>query len=409
MDKGTISKNNKELKWTLLNESKDSKVDKLFEVYAEDKEKARIYYHLNKPTCNFIMNRTVLFEYENGDFRFARMAEKIGISSTGKMYISKKTIEAISYNKKSGFYHFDNTNGRGGYIKQLNYLSLKNFSHQFNNYSFDEEMNGVVKPNIMMDYMTERFGWIRYIGESTFWGITFNVIKRKKLFNLKAMYRHVYGCPYPQAKIVHEYTMSNSGGKYLQVWNEQKKYLINIESLTRDFFMNPLFIDSCRMAQMVGKKVNCSWSEKRLKLEHDNWAKTITQVLLETEELRDLKIGLIFKEFAEYSGFEMLLTNHALMEEGVRMNHCVGTYSSIVDSGQSAIYRVFGCTLELRVSSVRNTETEISTTNLVIGQYMDIGNRRAPQESWNYVNEMLGRFEPSLNSLFMETVNDLPF
>lgn len=408
MDKGTISKNNKELKWTLLNESKDSKVDKLFEVYAEDKEKARIYYHLNKPTCSFIINRAVLFEYENGDFRFARIAKKVGISSTGKMYISEKTIEAISYNKKSGFYHFDNMNGRGGYIKQLNYLSLSNFSLQFNNYSFDEEMNGVVKPNIIIDYMTERFGWIRYIGESNFWGITFNVINRKKLFNLKAMYRHVYGCPYPQAKIVHEYTMSNGSGKYLQVWKEQKKYLINIESLNKEFFNNPLFIDSCRMAQMVGKKVNCSWSEKRLKLEHDNWAKTITQVLLETEELRDLNIRPIFREFAEHSGFEMLLTNHALIEEGVRMNHCVGTYSTMVDSGQCAIYRVFGCTLELVLAKDKDIDGNY-VTKLRISQYMDIGNSRAPQESWNYVNEMLGRFEPSLNSLFVETVNDLPF
>jgi hypothetical protein len=33
MDKGTIAKNNKDLKWTLLSELKDSKVDKLFEVY----------------------------------------------------------------------------------------------------------------------------------------------------------------------------------------------------------------------------------------------------------------------------------------------------------------------------------------------------------------------------------------
>jgi len=408
MDKGTIAKNNKDLKWTLLSEIKDSKVDKLFEVYAEDKEKARIFYFLNKPTCHFLINRTVLFESENGDFRFARMVEKIGISSTGKMYISKKTIEAISYNKKSGFYHFDNTNGRGGYMKQLNYLSLHNFSRHLCNDSFDDEMNGVKNPNPVLDYMIEKFGWIRYVAESNFWGITFNVIKRKKLFNLKAMYRHIYGCPYPQAKIVHEYTMSNSGGKYLQVWKEQRKYIYNIENLKVEFFNNPLFSDSCRMAQMVGKKVNCSWSEKRLKSEHDNWAKAITQVLLETEELRELKIKEIFHEFAEHSGFEMLLTNHALLEEGVRMNHCVGTYSGKVDIGQCAIYRAFGCTLELVLYNDILSK-DGNPIKLRIGQYMNIGNTRAPQESWNYVNEMLDRFEPSLNSLFLETSDSLPF
>ncbi len=404
MDKGTISKNNKELKWTLLSEDKDSRVDKLFEVYAKDKEKARIYYFLNKGTCNFGKHRTVLFEWENGDFRFARIFKKIGISSSGKMYISEKTIEAISYNKKSGFYHFNNTSGNGGYIKQLNYLSLQNFSRHLYTVSFGEEMNGVKKPNPVLDYMTERFGWIRYIGESSFWGVTFNVINRKKLFNLKAMNRHIYGCPYPQAKIVHEYTMRNGGGRYLQVWKEQKKYLINIESLNKEFFNNPLFIDSCRMAQMVGKKVNCSWSEKRLKSEHDNWAKAITQVLLETEELRELKIGKIFKEFAEHSGFEMLLTNHALLEEGVRMNHCVGTYSGKIDNGQCAIYRVLGCTLELVLSNI-NGKSELR-----IGQYMDFGNRLAPKESYDYVNGVLNSFEPSVESLFLVSVGEfLPF
>jgi len=395
----TISKNNKDLKWTLLDEDKDSRVDKLFELYVEDKGKARIYYFLNKANCTFGKHRTVLFEWENGDFRFARIFKKIGISSSGKMYISEKTIEAISYNKKSGFYHFDNTSGRGGYIKQLNYVSLVNFSRCV----FKD-----IVPNPVLDYMTNRFGWIRNIGETGFWSITFNVIKRKKLFNLKAIYRHVYGCPYPQAKIVHEY-VRNSGSRYLKVWKEQKKYLINIENLKEELFNNPLFIDTCRMAQMVGKKVNCSWGEKRLKLEHDNWAKEISQVLIETEELRYLKIVKIFREFAEHSGFEMLLTNHALLEEGIRMNHCVGTYSGKVDNGQCAIYRVLGCTLELVLSTIKDINGK-KVTGLRIGQYMDIGNRYAPTESYDYVNGVLGSFEASLDSLFMVTISDdLPF
>ena len=408
MDKGTIS-NKKDLTWTLLKEIRDDKIDKLFEIYARDKEKARIYYFLNKATCSFTTNRTVLFEYENGDFRFAIIVKKMSISTNGKMYISEKTIEAISYTKKSGFYYFDNNNSKYRNIKQLNYLILHNFSLHLIKDSFQLETNGVIEPNLIKDYMVKKFGWVRYIGESNFWGVTFNVINRKKLFNLKAMYRHIYGCPYPQAKIIHEYTMSSGAGKYLQVWKEQRKYLMNIESLNKDLFMNPLFIDSCKMAQMVGKKVNCSWSEKRLKVEHDNWSKVITGVLLETEELRELKINEIFKEFAEHSGFELLLTNHALLEEGVRMNHCVGTYSVRVDSGQSAIYRVMGCTLELRVKSDIDKESGCMSTKLVIGQYMDIGNTRAPKESWDYVNDKLGTFEPSFLSLLMHTNNDLPF
>lgn len=398
MDNGTILKNNKELRWTLLNESKESGVDKLFELYGKDKEKARIYYYLNKSTVNFIITRMVLFEYENGDFRVAKIVEKIGISSTGKMYTSKKTIEAISYTKRGGFYYFDNKNGRGGYIKQLTYQLLGDFSRQLTTHGVDEVTNGIKALNPVIDYMTNRFGWIRYVIESLFWSVTFNVINRKKLFNLKAMCRHIYGCPYPQAKIIHEHIRGKGHFNYLGVWKEQKKVLINIESLTKEFFYNPLFSDSCRMAQMVGKKVNCSWSENRLKSEHDNWSKVVTQVLLESEDLRDLNISPIFSEFAEYSGFELLLTNHALLGEGVRMNHCVGTYSNMVDNGQCAIYRVLGCTLELRVSVLTDEFTGGIINKLIIGQYMDFGNTIAPQESWYYVNGVLDGFKPSFYS-----------
>jgi hypothetical protein len=42
------------------------------------------------------------------------------------------------------------------------------------------------------------------------------------------------------------------------------------------------------------KVVNCSWSFKRLKLEHDKFAREISQIVLLHEELSDLTNSNIF-------------------------------------------------------------------------------------------------------------------
>jgi len=394
MGKSNISKTNKDLKWTLLREVKNDKVDKLFTIYSEDKGRARIFYFLNKGRISFKSYRTVLFEDVNGDFRIMMMEKNHGISINGKMYIHEKLIDGVTYTKSGGFHYIDNTTGRK-YIKQLDYLTLNNFARHLVDYSFEEEMNGIKRPNLVMDYFMERFSWLRYIKDNGFWGVKFNVIKRHKLYGLKSMLRHYYGCPYPQAKFIHEYT-SNNGGNFIVVWKEMKKVLLNIESLNVDLFNHPLFSDSCRMARMVGKKVNCSWGVNRLKVEHDKWAKEITMVLLETEELRDLNIRMIYKEFAEYSGFELLTTNHALLEEGVRMNHCVGTYSNMVDDGTCAIYRVLDCTLQLTKTKIKDKDNNVIGSQLHIGQYMDIGNTKPSTISIDYVKEKVEDFNKVL-------------
>jgi len=410
MGKSTISKNNKDLKWTLLLEVKSDNVDKLFTIYSEDKQRARIFYFLNKDRISFRVTRTVLFEDKNGDFRIMRMEKNHGISITGKMYTHEKLVDGVTYTKSGGFHYIDNTTGRK-YIKQLDYLTLNNFSRHLVDYSFEDDMMGIKKPNIVMDYFMERFSWLRYINDNNFWGVKFNVIKRHRLYGLKSMLRHHYGCPYPQAKFLHEYTC-NSGGKFMVVWKEMKKVLINIESLNVELFNHPLFSDSCRMARMVGKKVNCSWGANRLKVEHDNWAKDITKVLIETEELRELSIRFVYKEFAEFSGFELLTTNHALLEEGIKMNHCVGTYSGLVDDGSCAIYRVLDCTLQLTKVKIKDEDGNVIGSKLHIGQYMDIGNTRPSSISIDYVKEKVAEFNNIISDgryLLSTDVDELPF
>jgi len=372
--------------WRLLSMDKNAKLDTLFDVYATDKAKAKIYYHLNKGSFSTV--RRVLFEYLNGDFKFVIIRKTYGISSTNRMYSSEKTLESIIYKNKK-FYLYNNNNGK--FIKQLSYYDIHVFNNQFGH-----------KEDVY-DYLVQRFGWVRFIrDEHTFGWIPFNTIISKRLYNKKALLRHIYGCPYPVAKFVHDYTINcRAYLKYLPVWKEMRKNLINIENLSIEMFRNSLFQDSCRFAQMLGVKVNCSWGLKRLKSEHDKWSKIIIAVLLENEPLIELTIHPIFIEFAAHSGFELLRTNHELIAEGNIMNHCVGTYSPSVNRGTSGIYRVNGHTLEL----TRNSN------GVRINQLMGHSNCNAPIELNKYVDTFIKSFEPSELSVgyLVNDESDLPF
>jgi hypothetical protein len=373
--------------WTLISEYKNSTVDTLFELYAKDKAQAKIYYHLNQ--SSFTVIRKVLFEYPNGDFKFVKIHKTYGISSNNKMYNSEKTLESIIYKNKK-FYHYRN-HYKKPFVTTLSFSNLRMFLNNFGN------------DNVVLDYLKSKFGWIRFIEEDyMFHMVSFNTVIKNKLYNKKAMLRHLYRCPYPVAKFVHEYTKSiPSPFKYLKAWYETRKRLINIESLTEEKFRLNIFSDVCKFSQMVGKTVNCSWGLKRFETEHNKWNKIIVDVLLVNEPLKDLEIHNVFREFAEYSGFNMLLTNHDLISEGRLMNHCVGTYVEQVNNGSCGIYRVYEHTLELRKNN----------KGLYICQYMGYGNSPAPEELYNKVKEVIDGFVGTDYYLEVDGVleDDLPF
>jgi hypothetical protein len=387
--KKTVKNDGDKPNWTLLEEYKSPKIDALFKVYDEDKAKAKIYFHLNRGS--FVTTRKVLFEYPNGDFKFVRINKTYGISSTNKMYSHEKTLDSIMY-RNGKFYSYDNQ-GKKAFIQSLSYHGIFAFTNRYGHHE------------TITNYFTKRFGWVRYISEdSATWTIIFDTVVKKKLFNKKAMYRYIYGCPYPIASFVHEYAANARNPiKYLKVWKEMRKTLYNIENLKSELFTHQIFQDTCRMAQMVGEKVNCSWGIKRLTSEHDKWSKIVTQVLLENEPLMDLSIHPIFEEFAAHSGYHLLTTNHELIAEGSQMNHCVGTYSSVVNNGYSGIYRAHDHTLELK----RNGD------KLSISQYMGYSNVSAAASLREKVESALKTFKASEEySGFYYKVNDeddLPF
>lgn len=177
---------------------------------------------------------------------------------------------------------------------------------------------------------------------------------------------------------------------------------------------NAYFYDTCKMARTLGKKVNCKWGLKRLKQEHDKWARLITQIELDCIKKFELNIHPVYYAFESYSGFKLLKTNKDMLVEGMFQKHCVGTYIDRVDRGECAIFHIDGYTLQLgiteRVESVRempdvsvfgdgNIVMPVTKNKVIKGlknmQFKGKYNSTPPKELVEYVEGMIKSFELS--------------
>lgn len=381
-----------ECKLTVLSESKNESVTKLREIYEQNRQKAKVIFDNNRTNSTYSESKLCLFEYKNGDFRIVSFSRKYGMSVNAVFYSRESNNWAISYKHKTKSFYFIDHAKR---VKVLNYNILQMYNNSTN--------------GVMYNYLVSKFGWLRNIAESKNGGaLSFANIIRNKLYNEKEILKHVYKCPYPIAKMLSENHGSFSPWDFVKVWNEQKKVLINIENLKPEFLNSPYFKDTTKMAASLGKKVNCSWGLKRLKQEHDNFSKEIVNIILEFEEVKELVIRRVYLDFSEFSGFEILKTNHDLIYEGKVMSHCVGTYSSQVNTGSCAIYRYKGHTLDLRYRKpyvMKSSENEEIKKRLEINQYMGFNNAYTPKELRDEVQAIIDQF--NMNIIDYETDEDI--
>ena len=239
--------------------------------------------------------------------------------------------------------------------------------------------------------------------------ISVNTFINKKLFTLKAALNHYLKCPFPIAKKI---ISSNLHGQQIYLIKNNIEYIDNIESLKDEWLKNNigLFIDTLKMAKTLNRKINASWTTRRLKEEHDKWATIITDVIFIDGD-KEMKISNIFKYFADKYNYKLLRTTKDMAIEGKKMNHCVATYISKVESGHSAIYSVGDYTLELTTTWGNRVKI------LCINQFRGYSNIEAPQKLKDKVivdlsdyaefiskrNGDLEKFEPEIFS------NELPF
>ena len=316
--------------WRLLTENIQPLLKELIENYQKDKYKARVlFFNKGGNTSNYSKTREVLFEYPNGDFKICKFTKKYGISKTGIMYNHETMTNQFLYVKKK----FYIKNGSKFTVPTHSYLK-----YNPNQYSLEAFV-----------FLKERFGWVRNIMESANgYSISLNTIVTEKLYNEKKILKKLLKAPWPVIELIikhgaQEYSFFDK----VKIWKEMRQYLINLDSLKSEMYNSHYFNDTCKMAKTLNKKVNCSWSLRRLKEEHDEWAKEISYIVLESQPLTDLKIKQIYLDFANYSGYEILKTNHDIVREGIKQHHCVATYISSVERGQCGIYRVGDYTLEL--------------------------------------------------------------
>jgi hypothetical protein len=311
--------------YTLFQENRSPKLDWLLDVYKKDPYKARVLYFNN--IGSFYLERKVCFERTDGSFEICNFRRTFGMTKTNRIYSREKKINSLIYKNKKFYFKY------GSSIKHAMYVDI---AHHF---------------YFALNFLQTKFTWIRNIKENKYChNISFSSIMTYKLFNADKIMKHLYKAPTSVIKtLTTEYEQKSSGYGYISKfeWKRISPYLINIENLKTEFFTNHLFRDTIEMAIKLDKKINCSWSDKRLKHEHDTWAKELRKIMLEFEPVIELNPHRIFEDFEKFTGYKMLRTNHDLIEEGHRQDHCVAGYGSSVSNGYCGIYQVSGYTLEV--------------------------------------------------------------
>lgn len=359
--------------YILFNESKSSDLTLLLEIYAINPYKARVLY-VHNSYKSYIMNRRICFERLDGSFEICNFVRKFGMSKTNRIYSRETKESSLIY--KAGKFYFK----QGKLLKHASYETIKfNFAYS-------------------LEYLLGKFPWLRNIVENEqCHGISLSTIVKYKLFNSTKIHKHVYKVPKNVVDILLRVRkMYDMGGSrnWDFYWKKYHPYLINVESLTFEFLTSHIFHDTMNLAIKLGYKVNCSWSKKRLKHEHDEWSKELTKIILEFEPLIDLNPFDVYEKFEEFSGYRLLRTNHDLIEEGNRMNHCVGGYSSNIINGSCGIFQVSGYTLQIsyRVTYEMGKVMNNGVKSMVINQLRGYKNCDGPKELEDEVDKKINEF-----------------
>ena len=101
-----------------------------------------------------------------------------------------------------------------------------------------------------------------------------------------------------------------------------------------------LLTDLVKQAHILNRKIDFTWSNNRIRQEHENWTKEIMDV--EIKDMVDVTATSVlpFLEFKQ-DGFTLLTTKKEVYAEGKNMNHCVYTnYWSSVLNGGYLVYQV---------------------------------------------------------------------
>lgn len=393
---------------TVLDITPSSVAQKLVEIYKKNPKEARIIY-LNTGT-KIIEKSLILWEDVNGDFDISPTEKSYGISVTNKMY-NRFTKTSSIMCKAGKFYQRFKT--KGGYkFAQLTFATLMEFIRN----------NNVPGMADFVGRLYDKHSWLRFIAENpVFHSVALNTFVKYKLYSRNKALKHLLKVPLPAAlKLVEAVHQKEYLDRLIKEWKTISRMVTNVENLRPDILSHHLFVDTCRMAHVVGEKINLAWSDLRLKEEHDKYAELITNTILNNMDEKPLRIRQEYQDFCEKYGFKLLKTNRDLYLEGRVQRHCVGTYEWDVNRGQCAIFTHEGYTGELRYTDP-DFETKIIMTigepqqeeriiikpaSLRLNQFRGYLNKNAPRELSEYVNEKLREYNEYLKTAKTSVVDN---
>lgn len=312
---------------------------------------ARVLAHQRGVT----QHRTVLFEStDSTDFTILYEVIKYGVSSNLKKYRRVKVERRISCKNKK-VYMYDNTTSNKVLIRQA---TVQMF-HQNDITGVDfRGPNGETRLS-EQDILYSKFPFLKFLPENDL-HIAINTVFKKELFTLKKAISHYFGVQYTD-NLKALLTSGYLSARPVKVQKAIFKNCINLHRVDPELFRNMDYMcDASNMAQALCKKIDLTWSYRRLQEEHDEWSKEINNIVLGADD-RPLKIQEIYKRFGIFIRVEPISTTRELSLEGIKQSHCVGGYADQVDNGSCAIFHYKGYTLQVKHCDLFNDDHFIGT------------------------------------------------
>jgi len=342
-------------------------------------------HKFNKPKTT----RLGVFHRNKRDWAICLYKKSWGINKNNVLYSSEKIRVKVTFSKGKLWTRWGN-----GTVKSFQTKDV----HHFN------EINGAHK--LVREEIIKRLPFMEnFFNHGN--DITFGTIRNKKLYNLNRIIRHLYNIPLSKYKsLMSECEVAEVGDNEIQhdltALRKYSQIFTHCENVRLGNLTSAIWNDTMKFAGVLGKKINCGWSLKRLNAEHNKWYQEINEVLYKGD-LSPLTIADRFQRFADYSGYTLLASADKLYAEGLINNHCVATYVPKVNSGDCAIFHYKGGTLEL------SADYQVSG-GVRKSQFMDRGNTTVPRSIVNEVVDMIGEYnkmlEDEINSGVPSTIEE---
>jgi hypothetical protein len=204
--------------------------------------------------------------------------------------------------------------------------------------------------------------------------IASKVTLRKSGLSPEAFYKYITTNNYYKPAIrnfIYNVASVKQPDLYVDILLSKKGYDILLDDLIKD-------------ARTLGKKVDMTWSEKRLASQHIKWTREIMALAI----LSVKEIDFDYPDLYLPSGLQLIKNNHELFEEGTVMGHCI--YNNYANS--ISRYNYFG--LRYNRNGVRataginlNSQTETITLHQMYSKY----NGEVSSEDKEYVQKWLSK------------------